>query len=319
MQDWHLNSEGRWQRSVMIEPVPPPDLKPKRVIRFYPNWVMMSLLILAVPSAIFLGQRSVEIQEKVEKVQQQEEMESTRIFASEEEVETIVDSIFKSIKTNTYKFVTKTPDDKKSKFAEWMWYLKTREGFIPEPYRCPAGYLTVGYGHNIDAHGWKYASKFMRNGKLTYDGASQLLYNDIKQEVERVTRLAPHLNANQKLAIAGLFANCGSAKIIYSGGNPKRGYSAFWKDVRAGKIPKFEVYTKYRDTRGRVQQSPNLISARSFEKILYQGYGKARIFIGYKRGIPQYKAMEFEEAAKFFRSQLMRRDILPAKMAGNLK
>jgi len=316
MENWY-KTEGGWERSVLVRPVPPPEVKKKRIVKFYPNWIMISMFLLAIPSAIFLASKTTET---IEVQREEKKQAEIQFFASEEEVETIVDSIFKSVKTHGYKFVTKTPEKgKNSRFAEWMWYLKTREGFIPTPYRCPAGYLTVGYGHNIDAHGWKHVNPLMKNGKLTYEGASQLLYNDIKQEVERVTKLAPHLNNNQKLAIAGLFANCGSAKIIYAGGKPKNGHSAFWKKVMKGQVPNFEVYTKYRDTRGRIQKSPNLVSARNFEKLLYQGYGKANIFVGTKKGRPQYQLMTFEEAAEFYKKQLIKRDILPAKLAGNLK
>jgi len=30
--------------------------------------------------------------------------------------------------------------------------LKQYEGFVPRVYRCPAGFRTLGYGHNIDAN-----------------------------------------------------------------------------------------------------------------------------------------------------------------------
>ena len=34
-------------------------------------------------------------------------------------------------------------------------YMKIDEGYRGKPYLCTAGHLTVGWGHNLDAHGLK--------------------------------------------------------------------------------------------------------------------------------------------------------------------
>lgn len=276
------------------------------------NWVLAGLLFLSLPATAFL--LLVPNSEPTPIViAAQAEIE----LPTESEVEVIVDSIFRSIKTGKTIFIQ--PKEESSKFKEWMWYLKAREGFIEKPYRCPAGYLTVGYGHNVDAHGWSKASKYMRNGKLTYKGATELLYQDIQEEVNRVTKLAPHLTKNQKLAVASLFANCGSNKVIYTQGKKSLGYSKFWNNVLAGRTPDFSVYTRYRTPSGKVKQSPNLVSARNFEKLLYQGHGKAKIFVGSHKGKPAYQSMGLDEAAAFYREQLVKRDITPAKLANNFE
>lgn len=31
--------------------------------------------------------------------------------------------------------------------------LKQHEGYVDHAYKCPAGYWTIGYGHNLEAHG----------------------------------------------------------------------------------------------------------------------------------------------------------------------
>ena len=47
--------------------------------------------------------------------------------------------------------------------------LILHEGLKLKPYRCPAGYLTIGVGRNLDAKG------------ITYNEAMILLHNDIEE------------------------------------------------------------------------------------------------------------------------------------------
>jgi lysozyme len=54
-------------------------------------------------------------------------------------------------------------------------WLKSNEGFRAYPYHCPAGYLTIGYGRNIEQRG------------ITNEEAEYLLRQDIllcRQEME---------------------------------------------------------------------------------------------------------------------------------------
>lgn len=46
--------------------------------------------------------------------------------------------------------------------------LKTSEKLSLKPYRCPAGYLTIGYGHNLEVH------------EITREEAEQFLDKDMK-------------------------------------------------------------------------------------------------------------------------------------------
>lgn len=262
----------------------------KTLIKFYPNWLMLALLAAAIPAAAFLI------------TPPEEEM-------VEREVLPIVDTM--QLYPVEHDFTDKSASNKiESRFAEWMWYLKVREGFIPSIYRCPAGIRTIGYGHNVEAHGHDGPKT------LTYQQASLLLYRDIEKQYAQVEKLLPHLNRNQKLAITSLAANCGIAKIMYVRGNPKKGFSEFWKKARLGKVPNFEDYTKYKTPKGKVVKSPNLVSARNFEKLLYQGSGKLPILVGFRKGSPIYREMTFEEAAEIYKKQLIKRDILPAKQGG---
>jgi len=195
-----------------------------------------------------------------------------------------------------------TENEKISRFSAWMWYLKAREGFVPAEYRCPAGKRTIGYGHNVDALGH---TEETADGVVTYTEASGVLYDDIKKQFEQVQRLLPHLNNDQARAVTSLAANCGLAKIMYVGGNPKKGYSAFWLALKRGKTPNFGVYTKYRTPSGTVVQSPNLVSARNFEKLLFTGAGSTNILVGFRNKKPVYKRMSIEQAAEFFRQTLL--------------
>lgn len=66
--------------------------------------------------------------------------------------------------------------------------LKQDEGFRSKPYRCTAGYLTVGYGHNLDAKwlpvpvsGW------------SEDHATRVLLGDIEETWGRLVREFPDI------------------------------------------------------------------------------------------------------------------------------
>jgi len=262
---------------------------------------MVVLIALSGPSALFLAFG----QEKTYAENVSVLSCSPAQFDDDHSLELVVDSIFRSIRSQKPIFAAKSSN---SKFGEWMYYLKAREGYVPKPYRCPAGYQTVGYGHNISAHGWSKAQKYMRRGQITYEGATQLLYSDVEEEIRKVTSLAPHLSRNQTLAIAGLFANCGSGKIV--------GKSKFWKDVMSGRTPDFSPYCRYKKpTKGGrhvIVTAANLIAARSFEQSLFEGGNKP---VKIQRG-KKLIEVSFEEAAKHYQSCVASRDIASAKKHG---
>jgi len=301
-----LHWDGVQWVSTPPSPVIVQTPKKKTILFFKPNWFMFGLLLLAVPAAGFLITADQPVEEEVVTVPAVD----VAPIESDEEIEVIVDSIFRSIERGTYMSESRAKQVKEngSRFKEWMWYLKAREGFIPHPYRCPAGYLTIGYGHNIDAHGWSKAKKYMKDGKLTYQGATQLLYDDVQEELVKVGNMAPHLNRNQKLAIASLFANCGSYKIT----GPKNRPTPFWKAVMRGKTPNFSVYCKYRKA-GKVVVAANLVAARSFEQSLFEGCTKpVKIQTG-----KSLVHVPFVKAASHYRGCIVMRDIVPSKKRGN--
>lgn len=62
-------------------------------------------------------------------------------------------------------------------------HLKHFEGFVGHPYRCPAGYLTIGYGHRIDKD----------QPNITEEEATILLTKDIARFTLGAVRLSPNL------------------------------------------------------------------------------------------------------------------------------
>jgi lysozyme len=50
--------------------------------------------------------------------------------------------------------------------------LRRFEGYRKYPYRCPAGYLTIGYGRNLEVKG------------ISVDEAEMLLNNDVNETIE---------------------------------------------------------------------------------------------------------------------------------------
>ncbi|MBN1567947.1 MAG: glycoside hydrolase family protein [Acidobacteria bacterium] len=52
-------------------------------------------------------------------------------------------------------------------------FIKQEEGLRLKPYRCPTGHWTVGYGHNLEAHGESIPER------ITLDQAEEYLTADI--------------------------------------------------------------------------------------------------------------------------------------------
>lgn len=81
--------------------------------------------------------------------------------------------------------------------------LKSLEGFSSTPYKCPAGVLTIGYGHTFQ-HG---------NIELTRSEAELLLRSDLQKVVDDVQKDFPNLLPHQTLAVSSLAFNIGMGKL----------------------------------------------------------------------------------------------------------
>jgi lysozyme len=92
--------------------------------------------------------------------------------------------------------------------------LRQHEGLKLTPYKCTAGALTIGYGHNIDANGLPAAVKanLDRDGKITQADAEALLLAGIQRAENDCRRLFPrfeNMSDARKAALIDWLFNLG--------------------------------------------------------------------------------------------------------------
>ena len=92
--------------------------------------------------------------------------------------------------------------------------IKRFEGCSLIPYRCPAGAKTIGWGHNIDAHGLPSGmdSHVILNGSITREMAEQLLEDDISNAIRDAKKLYPKFDTfseNRRNALTDMAFNMG--------------------------------------------------------------------------------------------------------------
>jgi lysozyme len=84
--------------------------------------------------------------------------------------------------------------------------LKRDEGVELRPYKCSAGFLTLGCGRNIQERG------------ITMDESDYLLANDIKiceEEANKVFKWFPSLTDDRQRAIINMIFNLGLTKLLH--------------------------------------------------------------------------------------------------------
>lgn len=84
-------------------------------------------------------------------------------------------------------------------------YTKRFEGLRLKPYTCPAGKLTIGYGHNLDDNG------------ITEDIAVRLLDADLMTAEREVRQRFTHfykLNEARQFVLVDMAFNMGIAKLM---------------------------------------------------------------------------------------------------------
>lgn len=146
--------------------------------------------------------------------------------------------------------------------------IKNHEGCRLEAYRCPAGVLTIGYGHTgID----------VKPGiKITQEKAGSLLKNDLIIHCNNVSKLVKvSLKQNQFDALVSLEFNIGygnfkSSSILrlLNTGKYKEAGERFLGINPAGKTLK-EKYTGYWVFDSNKNVLPGLIKRRQAEKELF--------------------------------------------------
>ena len=121
--------------------------------------------------------------------------------------------------------------------------IKEAEGFEPKVYKCPAGFNTIGYGHNLDANPLNDQQKHLLNkdGSISEANASILLLNEIPKYEADARELCDfdYLNDARKALMIDLVYNLGKngfEKFRATRGFINMGdYNNAWKALRASK------------------------------------------------------------------------------------
>lgn len=88
--------------------------------------------------------------------------------------------------------------------------IKHYEGFSPTPYRCPGGYITIGYGHVIEK-----GEVFALPMALIH--AEKILQQDITKAEQSLDRYVKKpLNASQRGALVSFIFNIGEGAFARS-------------------------------------------------------------------------------------------------------
>lgn len=88
---------------------------------------------------------------------------------------------------------------------KWVELTKQFEGLRLKPYTCPAGHLTIGYGHNLDANG------------ITLEIAEELLKTDLayaRMEVGAKIPFSSKLNEVRQYVLVDMAFNMGIGRLL---------------------------------------------------------------------------------------------------------
>lgn len=87
------------------------------------------------------------------------------------------------------------------------------ESFEPKAYYCPAGVLTIGYGHTgTNAQG----QELQENDTVSHEQAMRLLYEDVLWAEDAVNEQRLHLTQNQFDALVSFVFNVGATAFAHS-------------------------------------------------------------------------------------------------------
>lgn len=88
---------------------------------------------------------------------------------------------------------------------KWVELTKQFEGLRLKPYTCPAGHLTIGYGHNLEANG------------ITLEIAEELLKTDLayaRMEVGAKIPFISKLNEARQYVLCDMAFNMGIGRLL---------------------------------------------------------------------------------------------------------
>jgi len=130
--------------------------------------------------------------------------------------------------------------------------IKDMEGLRLKAYHCPAGILTIGYGHT--------GPDVKPGQKITLEVADQLLKRDIDGFANHVDRVAPEATPFQRAAMVSLCYNIGTEAFDRS---------SVLRHHNAGQHPQAALaFSKWVRAKGRVM--PGLVKRRLREAALYR-------------------------------------------------
>lgn len=141
--------------------------------------------------------------------------------------------------------------------AQWLAaeIIRKHEGLRLAPYFCPAGKLTIGYGHVIlpeEGH--------LRAG-IDRDQAEMLLHRDLAWSLFEARRVGRVLTSYQAAALASLIFNIGAA-AWQSSAIRRRVMAGDWQGASA-------EFPRWNKVSGQV--SAGLVNRRAREQRLFEG------------------------------------------------
>ena len=133
--------------------------------------------------------------------------------------------------------------------------IRRYEGLSLAPYFCPAGLLTVGYGHVILPH-----EQDLRGGVDLFE-AERLLLRDLAWALFEARRVGRVLTSYQAAALASLVFNIG-AQAWQGSAIRRRVMAADWQGASA-------EFPRWNKVNGQV--SAGLVNRRAAERALFEG------------------------------------------------
>lgn len=137
--------------------------------------------------------------------------------------------------------------------------IKKHEGLRLRAYRCPAGVLTIGYGHAI-----KYGEDDLKRREITPKEAEEILLKDIESIEEELEKTKMFLESPKKDAVVSLIFNIGIGAFLRSKTHYrlKRGEYLMMATEWRG-------FSKYTDSNGKKVTSRGLLNRREDELKLF--------------------------------------------------
>ena len=130
-------------------------------------------------------------------------------------------------------------------------FIEKHEGRRKKPYRCPAGKLTIGVGHNIDANPLPIdiKRKLERDGSIDNEMIDRLLNQDIRIAVDGCKTIFPmfaEFSDNRRMALIDWVFQLGFA-----------GARRFVRSVKAINSEKWEDAARYMSESLWARQTPS--------------------------------------------------------------